>query len=332
MKRKLTLFLAIILTACLALSSCEIFAPREYEITYNFGTDAENLTVTVSDGGLVPEPRTPQRDGYVFDGWFCDSEYKNQFDFSKPPTSDLTLYIRWREADESTEIDFEALVNELTLNKIRGAVTLSVEKYDLGGLFGASKVNVSRVTGSGVVYAEKDGYYYCLTNNHVVSKGTKSYLDITVIDYQSETYTAELLCADPQYDLAVIRILKNPTEPLEVIKFETERPAIAQGVIAIGAPSGQQNAITFGDVIKYDTIKIDGAYEEISNVSFEVLWHDAPMENGSSGGVLIDFNMNIIGINYAAATKDGEFVFGFAVTSDRVIEFLNANNLNFIDP
>lgn len=47
---------------------------------------------------LVPKPKDPTRDGYVFDGWYTDSEYTAEWDFENDLVpGDMTLYAKWRE-------------------------------------------------------------------------------------------------------------------------------------------------------------------------------------------------------------------------------------------
>jgi len=100
-------------------------------------------------------------------------------------------------------------------------------------------------------------------------------------------------------------------------------PAVGEEMIALGSPSGQLNAITLGKVLKYSVITIVSADAEKSNVLFPVIWHTAPMDNGSSGGVIVNHELEIIGVNYAAASKNGEFVNGLAVPVTKVLEFLD---------
>ena len=67
----------------------------------------------------------------------------------------------------------------------------------------------------------------------------------------------------------------------------------------------------------------------MSNVKFEVYRHDAPINSGSSGGAILDYNYNIIGINYASSTDaNGKFLNAFAVPIEKVKEFLLAKSVS----
>ncbi len=332
MKRKI-LSLVLLTALFVSLMTSCLFS-SEYEVTYDYAGARDNVTVTVAEGSLLPEA-SPTREGYVFGGWYTDAAYSSTYDFSKPVTEDFTVYAKWIPKTLS-EVDYVALINGIPDAPVRATVRLTVEKYDVkqesAGLFGgiiASKTNVGTSTGSGVVYAEEAGYYYCLTNNHVVAKGKKTNADITVTDYQAISYTAELVCADANYDLAVVKFKKNAAEPLRCVEIERADTALGETVIAIGAPSGQLNAVTLGVVKGIGKIATDGDKTDISNVTFPVIQHTAPIDSGSSGGVLLNSEYRLIGINYAAATEKGEgsYAFGCAVPTEKIIEFLTANAL-----
>ena len=97
-------------------------------------------------------------------------------------------------------------------------------------------------------------------------------------------------------------------------------------MIALGAPDGMDNSVTFGRVTRVDTVSGQGATEQTA-VAFPVIWHDAPMAHGSSGGALLNDNMELVGVNFAIATngQSGEYLYGFCIPISYVREFLNAN-------
>ena len=103
---------------------------------------------------------------------------------------------------------------------------------------------------------------------------------------------------------------------------------MGDSVVAIGQPIGIINAVTEGKVEKYITVSIPtengNINENVSNVKFNVIRHSAPLNSGSSGGVLLNKDYKICGINYAAALveDDTEFVTGYAVPVKKVLEFL----------
>ena len=324
MKKRLCAILAFILIFTAVLSSCSLFG--ECEVTYDLGGAADNIVITVDKNTTAPQITAPELKGHKFLGWYTDKNYTTAYDFSAPVTQDLTIYAKYALGDaSSSNADFKELINTLTLSTVKACVMLSVEKYNLGGMFGGIKENSSTSTGSGAVFKESGGYYYIITNNHVVTTD-KTYRDVNVTDYQGNKYAAEVVCEDPEYDLAVVKIAKKITEPLTVLEIAATDPAIGDEVVALGAPSGQMNAVTVGKVTKYSAIEIT-ADSSKSHVTFPVIWHSAPIDNGSSGGVIVDTLHRIVGVNYAAATKNGDFVSGLAIPVSKLHEFLEKNGI-----
>ncbi len=323
MKKKLLAALTVAVLLMSFMTSC--LFQRECDIIYDYGGARDNAAVTVAAGTLIPRD-CPEREGYIFGGWYTDSDFKMSYDFSAPVASDMTLYAKWIERSPQ-DIDYEELINSITADTVRATVKLTVEKYDVNIGFISTKTNVSVSSGSGVIYEERDGYYYCLTNNHVVARGTRSYAEVSVTDYRLDSYSAEIVCSDASYDLAVVRFKKNASVPLGSVEIESGDFAIGDLAVAIGSPGGQMNAVTLGSVVAKETVAVDAAESSVSNVTFEVIKHDAPMSNGSSGGALLSADLKIMGINYAAASNDGEFVYGYAVPAQRIREFLSLNDL-----
>lgn len=190
--------------------------------------------------------------------------------------------------------------------------------------------------GSGVVFDKvalaSGGYtYYVLTNNHVIYKDIEGYnrFDYSVRDCYGVVYESSLIAYDPNYDLAVVSFFAE--KEYKVLSFATANPKVGDSVVAIGQPTGIINAVTEGKVEKYMAVSVaeDKANVNISNVTFNVIRHNAPLNQGSSGGVLLDKDYNICGINYAAAVVEDstEFVSGYAVPVLKVKEFLTNKEL-----
>ena len=183
--------------------------------------------------------------------------------------------------------------------------------------------------GSGVIFYENDDYYYALTNYHVIAL-LDEYHDrnFEVEDYTGKSYSGTLESLDITYDLAVVKFRKK-TELIS-LAFITTTPELNTNVVAIGQPNGERNTITFGKLSEYGHYTLeDSTY---SRVSFYVFRHDAKIDSGSSGGVLINFNQQIIGINYAAAYNDfDKFQYGLAIPAARVIQYLDGNGYDLVN-
>ena len=67
-----------------------------YGVTYS--VEGETETEYVKSGETAERPADPEKEGYIFAGWYTDSEYRTSFSFSQPITRDITLYARFVEA------------------------------------------------------------------------------------------------------------------------------------------------------------------------------------------------------------------------------------------
>ncbi len=171
--------------------------------------------------------------------------------------------------------------------------------------------------GSGVIVSE-DGYI--LTNNHVIDKAEK----ITVTLPNGKEYDAELIGRDPGgtgvsgTDLAVLKI---DAEGLPALPFgDSDALEVGEWVVAIGTPFNLSQTVTRGIVSAKDrgdfTRKI-----QYSNF----IQTDAPINQGNSGGALINIRGELIGINTLIATNGftvGNVGIGFAIPSNTAEKLL----------
>ncbi len=72
--------------------------------TVRFDNDGGNAIANqnVSKNNKATEPRAPVKDGYVFDGWYTDSEFASEYNFDTKITGDITLYAKWIEDEAQT--------------------------------------------------------------------------------------------------------------------------------------------------------------------------------------------------------------------------------------
>ena len=87
-------------------------------------------------------------------------------------------------------------------------------------------------------------------------------------------------------------------------------------VLAIGNPSSLENNVTFGEF---------KSMQNLEDVSFRVIYHDASISNGSSGGALVDIDGNLLGIN-TWGIEDSED-FSFAIPNYIIYLFLINNGI-----
>jgi S1-C subfamily serine protease len=169
-------------------------------------------------------------------------------------------------------------------------------------------LEVPQGSGSGFVWNTQG---HIVTNFHVVYGA--SAIKVTLAD-RSE-HRAKVVGADPDHDLAVLQVQVPETllEPLAVGSSQDLR--VGQKVLAIGNPFGLDHSLTTGVVSALGrTIK------SMSNRTIEgVVQTDAAINNGNSGGPLLDSAGRLIGVNTQIVSPSGAYAgIGFAVPVDTV--------------
>ncbi len=159
-------------------------------------------------------------------------------------------------------------------------------------------------SGSGVILTQ-DGYI--VTNNHVIDKAAK--IEITLNDKRK--YEAELIGTDPTTDLALLKI---DAENLDFVNFgNSDELKVGQWVAAVGNPFNLNSTVTAGIVsAKARNIGIINDKENLGIETF--IQTDAAVNPGNSGGALVNFNGELVGINSAISSPTGSFAgYSFAV-------------------
>jgi Do/DeqQ family serine protease len=165
--------------------------------------------------------------------------------------------------------------------------------------------------GSGVIVSSQG---YLLTNNHVVEGAD----DISVKLADGREATASLVGADPESDLAVLKI---DLPQLPAISFaDSDAAKVGDVVLAIGNPFGVGQTVTSGIVSAL------GRNELGINTFEDFIQTDAAINPGNSGGALVDARGSLLGINTAIYSRSGGSMgIGFAIpsgTARRVLEAL----------
>ena len=175
--------------------------------------------------------------------------------------------------------------------------------------FGPTVIPEQRASGSGVIISE-DGYI--VTNNHVISDGDKGIAsEITVTLHNRKTYKAKVIGSDPNYDLAVLKIDGNNLPFM--LYANSDDVQLGQWVLAVGYPLSLETTVTAGIVsAKGRTIGINSRQGQSPVESF--IQTDAAVNQGNSGGALVNTNGQLVGINSAILAPSGTYAgYSFAI-------------------
>ena len=191
---------------------------------------------------------------------------------------------------------------------IRTKKTVTVNTYNpleemLFGRSGGQEKRESGSLGSGFVVS-KDGYI--VTNNHVIDGADEIYVKFS----NGREYRTKLVGTSPEVDIAVLKIDSNETfKPLEFAN--SDQVQIGQWSIAFGNPLGLNDSMTVGIVSAAGRSSL--GIEQIENF----IQTDAAINQGNSGGPLIDITGKVIGVNTAIYSQSGGSVgIGFAIPAN----------------
>lgn len=166
-------------------------------------------------------------------------------------------------------------------------------------------------TGSGVIISS-DGYI--VTNNHVVQNAT----DIEITLNNKRKYKAKLIGTDANNDIALIKI---DAKDMPYIPFgNSDQVSVGEWVLAVGNPYNLTSTVTAG-IVSAKGRDLDG-----NNNIDSFIQTDAAVNQGNSGGALVNTRGELIGINTAISSLNGGFVgYSFAIPSNiakKIIEDL----------
>ncbi len=168
--------------------------------------------------------------------------------------------------------------------------------------------------GSGFVW-DKEGHI--VTNNHVVDGAD----EITVTFWDGTVATAEIAGADPDTDLAVLKVevATDLLHPVELVDSSSVR--VGQLAAAIGNPFGLEGTMTVGFVSALGR-SLPASLTELGGLRYtipDIIQTDAPINPGNSGGILVNDEGKVIGVTAAIESPVGANAgIGFAIPSSLV--------------
>jgi putative serine protease PepD len=175
-------------------------------------------------------------------------------------------------------------------------------------------------TGTGFVF---DTQGHILTNNHVVADAVDGG-KLTATFPNGKKYNAEVVGHAQGYDVAVIKLKNAPSDLKPLALGDSDKVAVGDSTIAIGAPFGLSNTVTTGIISAKNRPVASSDGSASSKASYmSALQTDASINPGNSGGPLLDAQGAVIGINSAiqssssgglgGTSQSGSIGLGFAI-------------------
>ena len=165
--------------------------------------------------------------------------------------------------------------------------------------------------GSGFIFEKVDGKAHIITNNHVVADAVA----VKAVLSNGETREAKVIGTDEITDLAVLEIDDKGIDTVASFGDSDDLRA-GQWVMAIGNPLGLSDSLSMGIVSKLKRIiPVSLSQDGIYDWEQEVIQINASINQGNSGGPLIDLDGNVVGINSMKIADFGVEGIGFAIPS-----------------
>ena len=160
-------------------------------------------------------------------------------------------------------------------------------------------------SGTGFIFGADDSQMFLLTNHHVIESDAS---DIRV-SVRGNVYRALRVGYNEEADIAVLQIPLVPNvRPLPIAR---RTPAIGKPVMAVGFPLDRDLTFTYGEMIP-------------SPYQSSFIWHTAPLNPGNSGGPLVNFNGEVVGINTCSLVSQSTYCsVNYLALQGRIITWLS---------
>lgn len=243
------------------------------------------------------------------------------FDRGSGPLADARPAVATVQTTDPLEKTVEAA------GKVRPAVVSIINEQSLAVLQGEAPEEATgeeelteAALGSGVIFEKAKGKAHIITNAHVVADAAA----LKAVLSTGEVREATLIGSDTITDLAVLEIDAGGIDTVAEIGDSQELRA-GQVVMAIGNPLGLSDSLTMGIVSKTQRIiPVSLAQDGVYDWEQEVIQVDASINQGNSGGPLIDLNGRVMGINSMKVSDFGVEGVGFAIPTKEAMPIVQS--------
>ena len=249
------------------------------------------LTQTI-EGNLHPEasvaarPAMPQQTGSA--RWSTQSP---RITLQRPATANNQLAKNFVGRQFTTDEQ----INISVYDKVNRSVVNIDTKSEVPAMF-LGQNQTREGSGSGWVL---DNQGHIVTNHHVISGS--DFVSVTLSD-SKQPYPAQVIGSDPPNDIAILKIEAPPELLFPVELGDSKSLRVGQKIIAIGNPFGLERTMTVGIVSSLGrTLR-----SKSGRMMKGIIQIDAALNQGNSGGPLLDSLGKVVGMNTAIATLTGE--------------------------
>ena len=228
-------------------------------------------------------------------------------------------------------------VVEQVMPSIVSITSMSVEEVQ--SFFGTTWQKQSEGAGTGIIISENDSELLIVTNNHVVENS-----DALTVTFNDETsVSADIKGIDDACDVALLSV---PTESLSADTLgslatatlgDSTKLKVGEPAIAIGNALGYGQSVTTGVISALDrsVATTDSRTGETKEDGVNLIQTDAAINEGNSGGALVNVNGEVIGINSAKLIGDSVEGIGYAIpisdVSDLIQGLMNQETKEKVD-
>ena len=245
-----------------------------------------------------------------FGGGILASRFTESESVQDTPSSSISSSMAPSSPAEANTVNTTVSSGAMSIAEIAAAtansvVEITTESVVTGGGFLVQQY-VASGAGSGVILSE-DGYI--ATNNHVIENATS----VTVRLHNGESYEAQIIGADSEKDVALIKIDATGLTPAKI--GDSDALVVGEDTVAVGNPLGQLGGtVTNGIVSALDReITIDGQ-------TMNLLQTNAAINPGNSGGGLFNEKGELVGLVVAKSAGSDLEGLGFAIPINDVME------------
>ena len=245
-----------------------------------------------------------------FGGGILASRFTESESVQDTPSSSISSSMAPSSPAEANTVNTTVSSGAMSIAEIAAAtansvVEITTESVVTGGGFWVQQY-VASGAGSGVILSE-DGYI--ATNNHVIENATS----VTVRLHNGESYEAQIIGADSEKDVALIKIDATGLTPAKI--GDSDALVVGEDTVAVGNPLGQLGGtVTNGIVSALDReITIDGQ-------TMNLLQTNAAINPGNSVGGLFNEKGELVGLVVAKSAGSDLEGLGFAIPINDVME------------